>query len=116
MPRTFVWHPSKGPATTPSMKFKDGDRVRIKQVRSKIGHEARMRRTLEAMGLRNHQSVIEREMTPALRGQIKHVRHLLEVTAAGESAAEKTPRAKRAASNKTGSSTPKAPKAPKAEK
>jgi large subunit ribosomal protein L30 len=96
MPRTFVWHPSKGPATTAPSKFKDGDKVRIKQVRSKIGHEARMRRTLEAMGLRNHQAVIEREMTPALRGQIKHVRHLLEVTPAGETAA-KAPAKKTAA-------------------
>jgi large subunit ribosomal protein L30 len=81
------------------MKFKDGDRVRIKQVRSKIGHEARMRRTLEAMGLRNHQAVIEREMTPALRGQIKHVRHLLEVTPVGESSPAK-PAAKKAAPKK----------------
>jgi large subunit ribosomal protein L30 len=65
------------------MKFKDGEVVRIKQVRSGIGHEARMRRTLQAMGLRNHQAVIERPMTAGLRGQIKQVRHLVEVTAGG---------------------------------
>ena len=99
MPRTFVWHPSKGPAKTPSFKFKDGEKVRIKQVRSGIGHEARMRRTLEALGLRHHQAVVEREVTPALRGQIKHVRHLISVTSAGESAP-----------NKTSSKAPKAPK------
>jgi large subunit ribosomal protein L30 len=115
MPRTFVWHPSKGPATTTPNRFKDGDKVRIKQVRSGIGHEARMRRTLEAMGIRNHQAVIEREMTPALRGQIKQVRHLVEITAAGEHAAAPQPRAKRAASNKTAPSASKTPKA-KAEK
>ncbi len=80
MPRTFVWHPGKGPKATPANKVKDGEMVRIKQVRSGIGHEARMRATLAAMGLRNHQAVIERPMSPALRGQIKHVRHLLEVT------------------------------------
>ena len=102
MPRTFVWHPGKGPATTQSSKqFKDGDMVRIKQVRSKIGHEARMRRTLEALGLRNHQAVIERPMSPALRGQIKHVRHLLEVTAAGETGAPKAAAKKPAAKAKT---------------
>ena len=82
MPRTFVWHPGKGPKSTPANKVKDGEMVRIKQVRSGIGHEARMRATLEAMGLRHHQAVIERPMSPALRGQIKHVRHLLEVTPA----------------------------------
>ena len=102
MPRTFVWHPSRGPAKTPSFKFKDGEKVRIKQVKSGIGHEARMRRTLEAMGLRHHQAVVEREVTPALRGQIKHVRHLVQVTAAGEaSAAAKKPVAKKAAAKKT---------------
>jgi large subunit ribosomal protein L30 len=107
MPRTFVWHPSKGPAKTAPSTFKDGEKVRIKQIRSGIGHEARMRRTLEAMGLRSHQSVIEREMSAALRGQIKHVRHLLEVTPAGD-AQDKSPSAKRPASNKKASSTPKA--------
>ena len=80
MPRTFVWHPGKGPKSTPALKIKDGEVVRITQVRSGIGHEARMRATLAAMGLRHHQSVIERPLTPALRGQIKHVRHLVEVT------------------------------------
>ena len=100
MPRTFVWHPSKGPARTSSNTFKDGDKVRIKQIRSGIGHEARMRRTLESLGLRNHQAVVEREMSPALRGQIKHVRHLLEVTPAGETAAKK-PAAKKTAAKKT---------------
>ena len=102
MPRTFVWHPSRGPAKTPSFKFKDGDKVRIKQVKSGIGHEARMRRTLEAMGLRHHQAVVEREVTPALRGQIKHVRHLIQVTAAGEPAAGKSkPAAKKATAKKS---------------
>src|SRR3954470_23498614 len=114
MPRTFVWHPGKGPAKTPSMKFKDGETVRIKQVRSGIGHEARMRATLEAMGLRNHQAVIERVVTPQLRGQIKHVRHLLEVTLAGNEM-DKQPAAKRTAPNKT-ASTPSASKKSKAEK
>ena len=114
MPRTFVWHPSKGPATTAPNRFKDGDKVRIKQVRSGIGHEARMRRTLEAMGIRNHQAVIEREMTPALRGQIKQVRHLVEVQPAGEGTTAR-PAAKRTASNKAASPAPAA-KRPKTEK
>jgi ribosomal protein L30/L7E len=55
-----------------------------------------MRRTLEAMGLRGHQAVIERPMSAALRGQIKHVRHLLEVTPAGAAAPSKKPAAKKA--------------------
>jgi len=39
-----------------------------------------MRLTLEALGLRNHQSEVIKQDSPALRGQIKHVRHLVEVT------------------------------------
>jgi large subunit ribosomal protein L30 len=54
--------------------------VRIKQVRSEIGHSWRMRRTLEAMGLRHHQHEVVKEITPALIGQLKQVRHLIEVT------------------------------------
>ena len=102
MPRTFVWHPSRGPARTQSFKFKDGDRVVIKQVKSGIGHEARMRRTLEALGLRHHQASVEREVTPALRGQIKHVRHLVSVTAASDKPTASAPKAtKKAAAKKT---------------
>jgi large subunit ribosomal protein L30 len=43
-----------------------------------------MRRTLEALGLRHHQAEVIRQDSPALRGQIKHVRHLVEVTPAEE--------------------------------
>jgi large subunit ribosomal protein L30 len=39
-----------------------------------------MRQTLQAMGLRNHQAVVILKDSPALRGQIKRVRHLVEVT------------------------------------
>jgi large subunit ribosomal protein L30 len=39
-----------------------------------------MRATLEAMGLRKHQSEVVLQDSPALRGQIKRVRHLVEVT------------------------------------
>jgi len=55
-------------------------RVRIKQVRSGIGHSWRMRQTLQAMGLRKHQAEVILQDSPALRGQIKRVRHLVEVT------------------------------------
>ena len=79
MPRTFVWHPGRGPATTPKNELTTG-MVEIRQVRSKIGHEAKMRRTLEAIGLRHHQDVVVKQDSPSLRGQLKQVRHLVEVT------------------------------------
>jgi large subunit ribosomal protein L30 len=78
MPRTFVWHPGRGPATTPKEELTSG-LVQIRQVRSKIGHSWRMRRTLAALGLRHHQDVVVKQDSPSLRGQIKRVRHLVEV-------------------------------------
>jgi len=80
MPRTFVWHPGKGPKTTPKQLPPSLGQLRIKQVRSEIGHPETMRRTLKAIGLRHHQAVVVKPDTPSLRGQLKHVRHLVEVT------------------------------------
>ena len=80
MPRTFVWHPGRGPKTTPKDQPAGNGKIQIKQVRSEIGHSWRMRRTLEAIGLKHHQDVIVKQDSPSLRGQLKQVRHLVEVT------------------------------------
>jgi large subunit ribosomal protein L30 len=80
MPRTFVWHASKGPKVTPKLEAPTGGKVRVTQVRSGIGHSWRMRRTLEALGLRHHQDSVVQADTPSLRGQLKQVRHLVQVT------------------------------------
>ena len=79
MARTFVWHRTRGPKHTAKNELTTG-KVRIEQVRSGIGHPARMRRTLATLGLRHHQDVVVRPDSPSLRGQIKHVRHLVTVT------------------------------------
>ena len=79
MARTHVWWNTKGPRSTPKSELTTGS-VRIKQVRSGIGHSWRMRQTLAALGLRKHQSEVVLKDSPALRGQIKRVRHLVEVT------------------------------------
>jgi large subunit ribosomal protein L30 len=80
MPRTFVWHPTRGPKHTPKDEAPTGGRVKITQVRSGIGHSWRVNRVLAALGLKHHQhSVIQRD-TPQLRGAIKKVRHLVQVT------------------------------------
>ncbi len=79
MPRTFVWHASKGPKTTLPNTLTKG-KVRITQVRSGIGHNKVMNATLEALGLRHHQSSVVKQDSPALRGMIKRVRHLVDVT------------------------------------
>jgi large subunit ribosomal protein L30 len=80
MPRTFVWHPSKGPAKTPKLEAPGTGKVKITQVRSAIGHSWRMRATLAALGLRNHQASVVQQDSASLRGQLKKVRHLVQVT------------------------------------
>jgi len=79
MPRTFVWHRTRGPKHTEPNTLTEG-KVRITQVRSGIGHNKVMNATLEALGLRHHQSSVVHQDSPALRGMIKRVRHLVEVT------------------------------------
>ena len=80
MPRTFVWHPSKGPAKTPKLQAPTDGKVKVTQVRSAIGHSWRMRATLAALGLRNHQASVVQQDSASLRGQLKKVRHLVQVT------------------------------------
>ncbi|MCA2982574.1 50S ribosomal protein L30 [Gemmatimonas sp.] len=54
--------------------------MQITQVRSAIGHSWRMRATLAALGLRNHQATVVQQDSASLRGQLKKVRHLVQVT------------------------------------
>ena len=68
--------PGRDPVLPPVGKGK----LRIRQVRSGSGHPARLKRTLEALGLRHHQAVVIRPDHPALRGMLNRVRHLVEVT------------------------------------
>ena len=80
MARTFVWHRTRGPKTTAKSVPAGDGKLRIEQVRSGIGHSWRMRLTLKALGLRHHQAFVIQQDSPALRGQLKKVRHLIVVT------------------------------------
>ncbi|HMC88936.1 MAG TPA: 50S ribosomal protein L30 [Gemmataceae bacterium] len=53
--------------------------LRIKWVRSFIGCPQDMRQTIRGLGFRRMQQVVERPDTPAIRGMIDKVRHLVEV-------------------------------------
>ncbi len=53
--------------------------IKIKQIKSKIGYPVDQKRTLEALGLRKIGQVVEKEDTPALRGMIRKVHHLVTV-------------------------------------
>jgi len=56
-----------------------GIRLRVKQVKSGIGHAETYRRTLKALGLRHHQHEITVNDTPSVRGMLHKVRHLVRV-------------------------------------
>jgi large subunit ribosomal protein L30 len=54
-------------------------RIRIRWVRSAIGYDRRQRATLRGLGLRRLQQAVELKDTPAIRGMIDKVRHLVVV-------------------------------------
>ncbi|MCR9153275.1 MAG: 50S ribosomal protein L30 [Croceimicrobium sp.] len=54
-------------------------KIRVKQVRSKINRPENQKRTLEALGLRKMNQVVEHEATPQIRGMVRKVAHLLEI-------------------------------------
>jgi large subunit ribosomal protein L30 len=51
--------------------------VKLKWVRSFIGCPRDMRATVRGLGFRRMQQVVEREDTPAVRGMVDKVRHLV---------------------------------------
>ena len=54
-------------------------RIRVRQIRSAIGYERRQRATLRGLGLRRLNHAVDVEDTPAVRGMIDKVIHLVVV-------------------------------------
>jgi large subunit ribosomal protein L30 len=52
-------------------------KIRVKQVKSKIGRLQSQKRTLEALGLRKVNQVVEHEATPSIIGMVNTVKHLV---------------------------------------
>ncbi len=61
------------------MAKKKSGTVKIKWVRSFIACPQDMRQTIRGLGFRRMEQVVERKDTPAVRGMIHKVRHLVEV-------------------------------------
>lgn len=55
-------------------------KLEIKQVRSGIGRPETHRRTLRALGIKRHQQSVVQVDSPAIRGMIDQVSHLVSVT------------------------------------
>ena len=52
---------------------------RVKQVKSGIGRPQRQRKTLKGLGLTRMNKVVTLKDTPAIRGMVKKVEHLVTV-------------------------------------
>ncbi len=53
--------------------------IKIKQVRSRINCPAIQKKTLDALGLRKLNQVVEHNATPAILGMVEKVKHLVKV-------------------------------------
>ena len=53
------------------------ERIRITQIKSKIGKPERQKRTLEALGIHKLNHSVEHEATPQILGMVEKVRHLV---------------------------------------
>jgi len=54
-------------------------KIKITQIKSKIGSTLRQKKTLEALGLRKMNQTVEVEGTPQIKGMVTKVSHLLKV-------------------------------------
>ncbi|UCF21415.1 MAG: 50S ribosomal protein L30 [Gemmatimonadota bacterium] len=53
-------------------------KLRVRQVKSGLGAPRKIRRTLEALGLRHQRAVVKPD-NPAVRGMLFKIKHLVEV-------------------------------------
>ncbi len=54
-------------------------KIKVTQIKSKIGSCARQKQTLEALGLRKMHQTVEHQDSPQILGMIKKVHHLVKV-------------------------------------
>lgn len=54
-------------------------KIRIQQVRSRIGRPVDQKRTLDALGLHKMNQIVEHEDNPAIMGMIRKVHHLVKI-------------------------------------
>ncbi len=54
-------------------------KIKVKQIKSKIGCPKDQKATLEALGLRKISQVVELEDTPSVRGMVNKVHHLVTI-------------------------------------
>ena len=53
--------------------------IKIKQIKSRIGAPKDQKRTLDALGLRKLNQVVEHESTPSILGMVEKIKHLVTI-------------------------------------
>ena len=54
-------------------------KIKIKQIRSRIGSPIDQKRTLDALGLTKMNKIVEHDDVPTIRGMITKVQHLVTI-------------------------------------
>ncbi len=54
-------------------------KIKIKQVKSRIGRPKDQKRTLDALGLRKINATVTHEATPQILGMVHKIKHLIKV-------------------------------------
>lgn len=54
-------------------------KIKIKQIKSRIGSPKDQKKTLDALGLRRMNRVVEHNATPQILGMVNKVKHLIKV-------------------------------------
>ena len=54
-------------------------KIKIQQVKSRIGRPKDQKRTLDALGLRKMNQVVEHNLTPQIQGMINKIKHLIKI-------------------------------------
>ena len=54
-------------------------KIKIKQIKSRIGSPKDQKETLDALGLRRMNRVVEHNATPQILGMVNKVKHLIKV-------------------------------------
>ena len=60
-------------------KNKAPGKIEITQTRSGIGRKTKHRATLRALGIKRHQQSVVHEDTPAIRGMVNQISHMVSV-------------------------------------
>lgn len=54
-------------------------KIKIKLIHSAIGRSEKQKQTIKGLGFRRLNQIVEREDTPAVRGMIQKITHLVQV-------------------------------------